>query len=280
MAEDSILPNLVSKTVSINSTTINGYTVKNKKLMCHPYNYLHATNLQGQSVNYHLEKFLNTSGVATYPSSVTFYAQGCFMPGAKVGCFADNYKVADGDYEGMLTLSNYPMCNWTSDAWSNWIAQNAISLAAGAGASALSIGAGIATSQPLAIAGGAVGVLSQLSTVYQKYIEPPHVSGNLNNSTVNIAMGKQHFTFNQVQITAEFARIIDAYFDMYGYKQNKVKTPNVSSRPYWNYVKTVDCNITGPIPAQDMVELKGIYNKGVTIWHSAANVANYSLDNH
>jgi hypothetical protein len=45
-------------------------------------------------------------------------------------------------------------------------------------------------------------------------------------------------------------------------------------------VKTVDCNITGPIPAQDMVELKGIYNKGVTIWHSAANVADYSLDNH
>jgi hypothetical protein len=277
LSEDWIIPQgTIYKTVSINGTTLNGYTVKNKKLMCWPYNYLHVTNMQGQSMNYHLEKF--HSG---YPSSLQFAAMGVIMPGAKVTCVASNYKINDEySYEDMLTLANFPLCSWKSSAWDNWIAQNAIGIAAGAGAAALSIGTGIATSQPLAVASGVVGVLSQLSTVYQKSIEPDHVQGNINNSTVNIAMQNQHFSFNQVQITAEFARIIDSYFDMYGYKQNKVKTPNVSSRPYWNYVKTVDCNITGPIPAQDMVELKGIYNKGVTIWHSAANVADYSLDNH
>lgn len=276
MAADGIIPTVITKSVSINSTTLNGYTVKNKKLMCWPYNYLHATNLQGQSMDYHLEKFHGG-----YPSSLSFDAKGCIIPGAKVSCYAEDYKINDeANYEDLITLSNYPLCNWTSSAWDNWIAQNAIGIAAGAGAAALSIGTGVATAQPLAVAGGAAAVFSQLSTIYQKYIEPPHVQGNLNNSTVNIAMRTQHFAFNQVQITAEFAQIIDAYFDMYGYKQNKVKTPNVSSRPYWNYVKTVDCNITGPIPAQDMTELKNIYNKGVTIWHAAGNVANYSLDNH
>lgn len=276
MATDGLFSPTVTKSVSINSTTLSGYTVKNKKLMCYPYNYLHATNLQGQSMDLHLERFH-----AGYPASVLFTAKACLIPGTKVGCMTEDYKLDDAyNYEEMLTLSNYPLCNWTSDAWSNWIAQNAIGLAAGAAASALSIGAGVATSNPMAVGGGAVAVLGQLSEIYAKSIEPPHVSGNANNSTLNIAMGTQLFTFNQVQITAEHALIIDDFFEMYGYKTNQVKVPNVSGRPYWNYVQTIDANLTGAVPGEDMEKLKNIYNSGVTIWHSAANVCNYALNNH
>jgi len=275
LAEDSIFSTYISKTVTINNVDIDGYTPKNKKLFSHPYNYLHASNLQGQSVDFQLEKFHGG-----YPGTVTFIAKGCMIPGARIACYTDDYKVNDkNSYEEVLTLANYPLSNWASDAWLNWIGQNALGVFSTGAASALSIGVGVATAQPLAIAGGAIGVISQLSTIYQKSIEPPSVNGNINNSTINIAMGIQHFAFYQVQITSEFAQIIDEFFTMFGYKINRVKTPLLAGRAQWNYLQTVDCMVKGGIPEEDRKQIQNIFNSGVTVWHNQANIGNYSLTN-
>ena len=80
-------------------------------------------------------------------------------------------------------------------------------------------------------------------------------------------------------IKAEYARVIDDYFSMYGYKINRVKIPNVTGRPNWNYVQTSDLNAIGAIPVPDMAKLKQMFNAGVTFWHSGANVGNYTLGN-
>lgn len=273
---DTFLSTYITKTVTINKTTIDGYTPKNNKLFCWPYNFLHITNLQGQSLDLKLEMF-----DAGYPSStLSFHAKGCLMPGARVITSPSNYKVHESwNYEEAITLANYPLCAWTSDVWKNWIGQNALGVATGFAGSGLAIAAAGATGQAMGVAGGIIGIANQLSTVYQAWIAPPSVHGNINNASVNVAVDAQHFVFNQMQIRAEYAAIIDDYFSMFGYKVCRVKAPQMTGRAYWNYIKTVDCIIMGGIPVEDKAKLESIFNKGVTVWHEYGNIGDYSLTN-
>ena len=72
------------------------------------------------------------------------------------------------------------------------------------------------------------------------------------------------------------------FFHLYGYKQNKVMTPNTQSRKYYNFIKTVGVNISANnIPKNHYERLKEIFNSGTTIWHmsNGATVGDYSKDN-
>lgn len=82
-----------------------------------------------------------------------------------------------------------------------------------------------------------------------------------------------------MSIKAEFAKIIDDYFSMFGYKTNKVKVPNLIGRQNWNYVKTIDCNIIGNFPQEDLQEIKDMFNNGLTIWHNTSTFLDYSQNN-
>ena len=91
--------------------------------------------------------------------------------------------------------------------------------------------------------------------------------------------GRWGFYYAQMQPLPEYIDRIDDYFSRYGYTTNKLKVPNISSRPQWNFVKTADCKIGGSIPCTDEAEICSIFNKGVTFWKHPENVCNYSLDN-
>lgn len=85
--------------------------------------------------------------------------------------------------------------------------------------------------------------------------------------------------FMHFHIKQEYAFIIDDYFDMFGYQTNAVKIPNVKGRETWNYVKTININMTGNIPTEDLEKLKNIFNNGVTIWHKADRIYQYNSAN-
>ena len=82
-----------------------------------------------------------------------------------------------------------------------------------------------------------------------------------------------------MSITSQFAQIIDKYFDVYGYKTNLLKTPNVAHRQNWWYTKTINVNIVGNVPNDDMNKIKEAYNNGLTFWRNPANFLNYSVSN-
>ena len=82
-----------------------------------------------------------------------------------------------------------------------------------------------------------------------------------------------------LSIKPEYASIIDNWFDMYGYKVNEVKIPNITGRRNWNFVKTVGCYIDGDIPQSDMQEIKSMFDKGVTFWHNPSTFMDYSQTN-
>lgn len=87
----------------------------------------------------------------------------------------------------------------------------------------------------------------------------------------------------RMDITETYKIMLGDYFAMYGYKQNKVMKPDINSRYYYNYIKTVDINIKGNgIPKEHFNKLKNIYNNGTTIWHidnDEVIINDYSMDN-
>ena len=64
-----------------------------------------------------------------------------------------------------------------------------------------------------------------------------------------------------------------------GYKINRVKSPNITGRTNWNYVKTINCNFEGDIPQMDLKLIKTMFDNGVTLWHNPQTIYNYSNTN-
>lgn len=87
-------------------------------------------------------------------------------------------------------------------------------------------------------------------------------------------------------LTTEYATKLGDYFAMYGYKQNKILNLNDirNDRYYYNYIKTIGANISSAnnMSKNDLDVMKGIFDKGVTIWHvdrEGVIVNDYSKDN-
>ena len=131
---------------------------------------------------------------------------------------------------------------------------------------------------PFALVGGALMIANQLSSVVTHLTLPDQANNTQGNSAM-VAVGIKDFAFMHMHIRPEFAEIIDEYWNVYGYPCHRVKKPNISSRRHWNYVKTIGVNITGSIPANDMVKIKSVYDNGVTFWRNGSEVGHYELDN-
>ncbi len=89
------------------------------------------------------------------------------------------------------------------------------------------------------------------------------VSGSLNSADVNVASGNNTFHYYKMSIKQEYARVIDSFFDMFGYKVNLVKIPNIHKRVNWDYIKCIDVNLEGNIPEnyQAVLTEYDTYNK-------------------
>ena len=107
---------------------------------------------------------------------------------------------------------------------------------------------------------------------------PPTVSNLGNNTMFDTGWKNMHFYVIVKTVRDEYAEQLTNYFKMFGYKVNKLEIPNTKSRENYNYIKSVDANIIGNIQSSDLSAIKGIFDKGVTIWHTD-NVGDYSLSN-
>lgn len=256
-------------------SSIGGYVPRNKKLLTYPYNFLYATNFQGNSGVFHYEYF-NTN-------DCSFELRCDMSPNPTAILAPKQYKGVTVNYDEKMTLTGYPQLPYTTDSFKAWLAQSAGNAAvnalstAGQYAMAGSIAGGVG-----AVAGGVIGlftsVLNTIGQVYTASIQPDQAHGGGGSTTLAASL-LLDFGFYAKQIRPEFARIIDDFFDMFGYATNRVKVPNRNSRPHWNYVKTIGCVITGSVPSDDMNSICSIYNNGITFWKNGSEVGNYSLDN-
>ena len=269
----------VSKSYAISfnkNTSINGYTPKNKKLLCYPYNYLLCSNNNGNASIYRYEEFTN--------NKCEFIVDGVLTPGCSIRLHPVFYKNTAKFYDDGINAGKYPICCWNSDVYQNGV-NNALAIGSGilqvAGGVAMAIGTG---GLGLAIGGGSIAggvgtITNVLAQRHQASLIPDQVRGNTNCGDVITASGINKFIFYKMSIKEEYAKIIDKFFDMFGYQVNMVKVPNKAHRSRYWYTKTIDVNIDGAIPSKDMQVIKDCYNKGITFWRNADEIQNYSLSN-
>lgn len=259
----------ILKSVSKNLVTLDGYTPKNRKLFCYPYNYLHVSNNQGSDIMLKYEFFSGGACNFTITSDVG--------PTPTVTMIPLNYRNIAVNNEDLITLGKYPLCNWTGDIYTNWLAQNQVSNAVAVGGSLLGLGVGVATGNPISIGSGVLGVASTIGSFYEKSLEPNQSRGQQSGGG-NISAGIQNFSIYKKSINAEHARIIDNYFTKYGYKVNQLKTPNLGSRQRFNYLKTQDCTLLGNVPRDVISKISDNRNNGITFWHTD-EIGDYGLPN-
>lgn len=274
---------------------INGYTPKNNKLFVYPFNFLLLTNNSGQTKELQYELF---DGECKINYTVNF------SPSPTLYAFPIKYKGIENDYGDSITFSNYPKIPFAVDSYKAWLAQNSnnliISTATGnnipqnpmewVGRGLSDIGSTITgavssllggTDISSVVANGANqnsnSILSLISGVYNSKLQSDGIKGSISNSLPS-SVGFDCIYAIPVSIKAEYARIIDDYFSMFGYKICRIKTPDIVNRKYWNYVKTVNCAVSGDIELSMMNRLRSIFDNGVTVWHTD-DIGNYNLNN-
>lgn len=261
-------------TISINSS-LDGYIPKNNKLFSRQFNYLYVTNNAGEDVEMSYEDFTN--------NTPAFYIAGSIGQGCSAKLTPANYKRLSAEvYQWGLNLPKYPVCAWNSDYYTNWLTQNAVNIGIGFAGDALkAISAGVQIGAGDVLGGTATalsavgGTLAQVETA--KRI-PNQAHGNTGCSDVNFAW-RRCCSALRMSVKAEYARIIDDYFSMFGYKVNRVKAPNVTGRTNWNFVKTIDSYVSGNVPDSDIEEFKSLLNRGITFWHNPATFMDYGQTN-
>ena len=255
------------------------YTPRNKKLLTFPYCYFNISNNAGTTVSYCYEDFNGR------PS---FDMDGVLTNGCATKLYPTNYKnmthfsgdIQDNPYEFGVTGAKYPSISWNSDAYTNWLTQNAVNIGVGIGSTALSTVAGVATGNYVGATTSLLsGVSNAVAQFYEASLVPDQASGNTNVGDLDFTKHKNKFTVFEMSIKPQYAQIIDDYFDLVGYKTCRVKVPNTAHRQQWWYTKTINVNIVGNVPNDEMNKIKDAYNNGLTFWRNPANFLNYSLSN-
>ena len=275
------------------ATSIRGYVPKNNKVLCWPYNYLNVSNNAGTTMPYHYEDF---SG------NVSFRVEGVMCPSGSIKAVPQDYKFitsTENAYEYSISGAKYPICSWSTDAYTNWLTQNgvnmqaqwtntliggALDIAKGVGQGAIYgglAGAGVGAGLSALQAGAELINVAREQHMQksQANMVADQARGNLNAGDIVWSKLKSQFSFIPMSIKPEVARCIDEFFSQFGYKCNRVKVPNITGRRNWNYVKTVGCYIEADIPQDDLAEIKSMFDRGITLWHNPATFADYSQAN-
>ena len=267
-------------------TSLNGYIPKNNKLLVYPYSLFIISNRTGSSQEYKFEDFGGYDLQQIYHDG-NFTEEGALTGGGFTGhIFPEYYRNININREYAMEKGKLPTCAWTGDAYTNWLSANAINLGmAGVGQIA---GGLISGARFLAgdIAGGfetGTGtLLSVLGTMRQQAEAkriPDTIRGQVGSGDINYSTATSGYTLNKITLKPEYLVQIDSFFTMFGYKVNELKVPNLWSRSNWNYIKTINVNLIGDIPQDDMQALKDMFNKGVTLWHNPSTFLDYSQNN-
>lgn len=248
------------------SDTIDGYKPKNRKLYTYPFNYLQVDNANGSSLALRYEFFPVEVPTIRIDCTITQPVEVTLRPTNYKNIGVSNTPTCTE----VLTIKNFPQCSWNTDSFKAWLAQSTVPNIIKAGASIAGGVAAAATGNPLT---GTAMVMNGLNTAssiltegYEASIKADTLSGNFDNGGSNTAAGLNCFHQGRLSITAERAKQIDDYFTAYGYKVGRVKVPNISARPHFNYTKTANCSITANAPSDDIKDIENRFNNGIRFW--------------
>ena len=304
----------IEYTFSVNLTSIDGYTPRNKKCFCYPYNQIKLTVNNGTEIVYKPELFSDLTPNAQTPNyNITVLYNFIYSLNPKICGYVKNYDGLERYQREMAIFADFPQLSYKYDTYQNWLALNKNSLTmsfinkgiglatevgtALASGGALSVGSmasgslstGDVVSGATGILGSIQGIASQIAQIEDKKKQP--------NKTVGLPQGNEMLFSGSVGIyisqetcKAEYIHIIDDYFTRFGYQINETFEPEFTNRRSFDYLQTTGINITGKkesqqsiirhnIPDEDILELNAMFDKGITIWHNETTYGDYNVDN-
>lgn len=264
--------------VTINRiSTINGYTPKNNKLLTYPYIYLMTDNNCGSAYTYRFEEFYN--------GTAEFNISGVLSIGCEIKVIPYKYKLDTYNFSESFNGGKYPLGSWINDPYINWLTQTGVNREAniiksiGTGAAAGTLG-GLGVGIAGAIAGGINGIWNDMNEKQSHDIIPEQIQGNVNSSNYMFSEDNNNEIYFYVKtIKQEYAKSIDGYFNMFGYKVNRLGKPHIKARTYYDYIKTIDVNIEGNIPENDLNQIRKMFNDGIRFWHNTTYYLDFSVNN-
>ena len=275
------------------------YTPTNKKLCTAPFTQLLVTDYAGHSASYPYEYFKrNNDGTISFKTigAVSAVPQFATQPLGFKGLGISGTQAQDSILQALIT-SDIPQCPFTIDSYRAWLAMastkvgiatdaisgltKVVAGVAGAVMGAVTVdGDGLTNSTTTAVSGMAQ-IANTMASVYDHSMQPPQAK-SIGGGSVVFQSGTYGFHYLQCYIRYEYARMIDQYFTMYGYRTNQVKIPNLftlNKRPKFNYIKTIGARITGSVPVDDERKICAIYDRGITFWDDPSKVGDYTQDN-
>lgn len=122
-------------------------------------------------------------------------------------------------------------------------------------------------------------IRSIVASVSDAQVQPNTCKGDTSASGLDVSRNTNTFFIEHTSIKPEYIKVIDNYFQMFGYQVNELKIPNFKTRKKWNFIKTVNCNCMGDIPLNDRNAINEMFNNGLTVWHSEEYMYNYDTVN-
>ncbi len=266
---------------------VGSYTPRNKKLLSFPYNFFTVNTLDG-SKEYRYEWF-------TYASeenpTFTVKTVGSLSSNPEIACVPVNYRTVTGEnWQEEIILAGFPQLAFTIDTYRAWVAQHALQtglsmavpmlaggFAGAAGAAAAGVaGVGAFNSVVSSALMAPLGMSSNIAGMVRDLNKADSVRGSTGGS-VEAANEAKAFYFKNSHITEEYARMIDDYFDKFGYACCRVQRPNIHARSRWTYVKTREASLAGRIPSDDLQKIQQIFDSGITFWSDLIHTGDYSF---
>lgn len=274
--------------------TLDGYQPRNNKLFTYPYQYLNCVGA-GAERSYIYEYFKN-DGTPEFTITMVRDAN------TDIVVTPNNYMV-DEELEPAMSpdysvaISGCPTEGIMANAFLNKMISKPLDSLLAIGTAAAFMGAGTTTSaagSALVAAGQAGGAYQQfshetmsgiggligtnaMSDLWADSLTPNSVVGSGSAASV-FNYDKLYIKFKHMTVKNEYAKVIDQFFDMFGYRVCQVKAPNLTGRTSWNYVQMQNCVITGNAPVDAIQAYTARVNAGITYWHTD-DVGNYSLSN-
>lgn len=243
---------------------IGSHIPRNKKLLTYPYCYL-GVDCGNNSAVYRYEYF-NTEGDT---NNCNFALSSCIAPNTEITLIPMDYNGAEMNYVEQLVMTGFPQVGWSTDSYRAWLAQEAsatrMGVVASAGVGAISFASG----NLMGAVGGTIGVMNGINEYVMASNRPAQARGNAGGS-VDVAGRSKNYYFKFMRINEQYAKILDDFFDMYGYAVNRVKKPNITARPFWNYIKTSNFDFYASVPTDDKEIICANFNNGITFWKDRA----------
>lgn len=238
-----------------------GVEIYNNKSFCYPYRYIEVSNNLGTTRIYKYESFAN-------PQAPRFQLSFVDTLAPSVVLWPLDYEGKADAYEHAIIYDQFPQPAIVGDTFGSWFGNI---IAGAATAFAMSPGATAAMVNTDTAYGALRGAMSGPENV----VRSPGGGGGY----ANVKNGKQAFSIRQMCLNSEALRGVDNKFSAQGYSVNRIKRPNLDTRPIYNYVKTKNAVLRCPMSNPFQREMEETFNRGVTLWKNGDNFGDYSLDN-